>query len=228
MVRYKIRRLPIEVRRELDARLAADNFGSFEDLSRWLEDQHGQRISAPSLNSYYLNNFDPLLKAVKISTAQAAEIVRLTGDDEDRMSGALLRLVQTAIFDLLVELQRSRQLIARIPAAQQRAARIASTRARKGAQDDEAHEESPASESAAAEPKLNSRVEIAAVAALGKVTATVSKAVIDFQRWRQELREKLNAKIDATTAKVSETARQGGMSAETEEKIRALLMEIKL
>ncbi len=74
--------------------------------------------------THYRNNFDPVLKAVKIATAQAAEIVRVTGGDEDVMSGALLRLVQTAIFDLLVELQRSKQLIARIPAAYEHVAKI--------------------------------------------------------------------------------------------------------
>jgi hypothetical protein len=223
LVRYKIRRLPAEARRELEARMAAEDFASMQELSEWLERKHGQRISAPSLSDYYRNHFDPVLKAVKIATSQAAEIVRVSGGDDDVMSGALLRLVQTAIFDLLVELQRSRHLIARIPAAYEHAAAIAEG---KRARDDGSQEE-PVSDRKSPEPP-SKRVEVAAITALGKVTATVSKAVIDLHRWREEMRDRLNAKVAAATAKISAAAHEGGMSAQTEEKIRTMLMEIKV
>ena len=222
LVRYKIRRLPGEARRELEARFAAEDFASFEELSAWLERKHRQRISPQSLSSYYKNNFDPILKAVKIATAQAAEIVRVTGGDDDVMSGALLRLVQTAIFDLLVELQRSRQLIARIPAAYEHAAKVAHNRKLRAGEANE-----PGAVANTSQPQAK-RVEIAAITALGKVTATVGKAVIDLQRWRAEMRDKLNAKVASATARISETAREGGMSPETEDKIRTMLLEIKL
>jgi hypothetical protein len=60
------------------------------------------------------------------------------------------------------------------------------------------------------------------------VTATISKAMLDVERWREQMREKLNAQLAATTAKVTEAARKDGMSVETEATIRALLMQIKV
>src|SRR5579872_5261648 len=106
-VRYKIRHLPPEVRRELDRRLATDDYVGFRELSHWLEEEHQQRISPSALHTYFRNNFDPLLRAVKIAAMQSAEIVRVTGGDDDLITRALFRLVQTAIFDLLVQLNKT-------------------------------------------------------------------------------------------------------------------------
>ncbi len=52
--------------------------------------------------------------------------------------------------------------------------------------------------------------------------------MIDLQRWREQMRDKLNSKVTAATAKISSVAREGRMSPQTEEKIRAMLMEIKV
>jgi hypothetical protein len=222
LVRYKIRRLPPEARRELEKQFAEDNFGSFADLSKWLEETYGQKINPASLQNYYKNNFDPVLTAVKIATAQAAEIVRLTAGDDGMMSGALLRLVQTAIFDLLVQLQRSRRLIEQIPKARAHSAVVANKRAERR------EHEGPSPEPSAALSDPSTRVEIAAVAALGKVTATVSKAVIEFERWRDELRKRVNQKVAATAIAVADVAHEAGLSPEVEKTIRDALMEIKV
>jgi hypothetical protein len=233
---YKIRRLPPAVRRDLDRRLAADDYLGFRELSKWLEEAHGQYISPSSLNNYHRNNFDPLLKAVKMAAMQSAEIVHVTSGDDDLMTRALFRLVQTAIFDLLVQLNRTRQLLARMPVSVQHGEAILQKRA---ARRIEAGETSPSEtsqdtsasssvSSPAPRSKFSTNTEVAAVTALGRVTATISKAMLDVERWREQMREKLNAQLAATTAKVTEAARKDGMSVETEATIRALLMQIKV
>ncbi len=226
--RYKIRGFPPAVRRELDDRLISGNYYSLRQLSDWLEKEHGQFISPSSLAYYYKHELDPMLQAVKIATAQAAEIVRLSDDDDDEMNRALFRLTQTAIFDLLVQLNKARYLAALIPAAQRRSAALLSGPESKRVEDGPAQGQEAAAEPAQVPAKSPTRAELAAVAALGKIVATVSKALIEWKKWRDQAREKLGAKIAATSAQVSQAAREGGMSPEVEEKIRAALMEIKL
>jgi len=66
------------------------------------------------------------------------------------------------------------------------------------------------------------------VTALGKIVATVSRANREWREWREKMRERVEAKVAATNASVSEAAREGGLSPAAEQKIRAALMEIKL
>ena len=227
-MRYKIRNLPPPARRLLDARFAADDFGTFEDVSRWLEKDYGQHISASSLHNYYRNNFDPMLKAVKTAAMQSAEIMRVTGGDEDLMSGALFRLVQTAIFDLLVQLNKARHLIERMPAAEHHGRAVVQTRAEKDRQAGIAKDQDTAEAQGTLEPKFPNKVELAAITALGRTIAIVSKAIIEAKRWREQMRAKLEQKIAVTTEKVSAAAREAGLSPEVEKTIRDALMEIKV
>ena len=227
-VRYKIRGLPLAVHRELDERLASGHYGSFEELSGWLENDHQQYISPSSLHYYFRHNFDPTLQAVKIATAQAAEIVRVTGGDDDDMNGALFRLVQTSIFDLLVQLNQTRHLVALIPAARHRSAAKLQTRLNQRAEGSQPEDEEVATEEGEASSEHPTRVELAAVTALGKTVAIVSRAQIEAKRWREQMRDKLIEKVAVTSARVSEAVREGGLSPAVEEKIRAALMEIKL
>jgi Protein of unknown function (DUF3486) len=228
-VRFKIRGLPPPVHRELDDRLQYGS-DSLADLSEWLEKEHGIFISPSSLAYYNRHELDPTLQAVKIATAQAAEIVRVSGGgDDDEMSLALFRLVQTAIFDLLVQLNRSRHLIAMLPAAEQRAAAIAATRNRNRAEDgspDQSQNQTAAEDQSP--PKPPTRLELAAIDALGKTVATVSKANLELKRWREQMREKIERKVAATNARVSQAAREGGLSRAAEKTIRQALLEIKL
>ena len=225
--RYKIRGLAPAVHRELDERLRTGDYRSFEELSDWLEKDHQQFISPSSLAYYYKHKLDPILQAVKIATAQAAEIVRATGGDDDEINLAMFRLMQTSIFDLLVQVNRSRHLIATVPEARERSAARMKALEDKRADADPSRDQE-AVEGSAQSPHMPTRTEVAAVAALGKTVATVSKASLDFKKWREHMREKLEDKVAATSARVSEAARDGGLSPAAEEKIRAALMEIKL
>jgi hypothetical protein len=226
-VRFKIRRLPPAVHRELDERLTTGAYGSFAELSQWLENDHAQYISPSSLAYYNKHHFDPTLRAVKIATAQAAEIVRTTGGDDDEMNLALFRLMQTSIFDLLVQLNRSRQLIAMVPDARERSAARMQALEDKRANGEDSRDPQLAEADGPSVPSPT-RTDLAAVTALGKTVATVSRANLDLKKWREHKREKLEAKVAATSARVSEAAREGGLSPAAEEKIRAALLEIKL
>src|ERR1700687_3217177 len=74
-IRFKGRRLPPAVHRELDERFASRNYRTLGELSEWLETEHGQVISPSSLAYYFRHDLDPTLQAVKMATMQAAEIV---------------------------------------------------------------------------------------------------------------------------------------------------------
>lgn len=226
--RFKIRALPPAVHRELDARLNSGNYRSLDQLSDWLEQEHGQFISPSSLAYYFRHELDPMLQAVKIATAQAAEIVRATDGDDDEMSFALFRLTQTAIFDLLVQLNRARHLVALGSSARDRSAKILKTRKQKLAEDGPAPNEQALAAEDPLSSKFPSRIELVAATSLGKIVATVNKALIDWKKWREEAREKIERKVAATSARVCEVASEAGLSPEAEKCIRDALMEIKL
>ena len=61
----KIRRLPEDVKIELDRRLSAGTFRSFRILSNWFED-HGYEISHTALHKYRLK-FDRRLEAIRLA-----------------------------------------------------------------------------------------------------------------------------------------------------------------
>ena len=222
--RYKIRNLPPPVKNELDARLSSGNFGTFEGLSLWLERDHGQQISPTSIHAYYRNNFDPMLRAVKTAALQSAEIMKVTGTEDDVLSLALFRLVQTAIFDLLVQINQSRILVERMPAAKHHGQAVVQNRLPAANEEDQETEAGIA----AVETKFPNKVELAAVTALGKTTAIVSKALIELERWREKLRDKVNRKIEATSARICDATREAGLSPEVEKTIRDALLEIKV
>jgi hypothetical protein len=227
-VRYKIRDLPPEVRRELDARLAAGPQCSFEELSQWLEHDHGRSISPSALHNYFKNNFDPVLQAVKISTAQSAEIVRVSGGDDEEINLAMFRLTHTALFDLLVELHRSRAMIARMPAVRAHSqSHLQALQHRGDGAAEVSGEVVPQEHEDRAEPKYPTKADLATVTALGRAVAMLTRALVEFKKFREQTRDKLDVKIAATNAKVTAAMRAGGLSPEVEETIRKALMEIK-
>jgi len=225
--RYKIRNLPAPVRRELDDRLSNHRYQSLKEVSQWLAEDHREFIS-PSALAYYVNHeVDPTLHAVRIATAQAAEIVRSTGGD-DEISLAMFRLTQTAIFDLLLQLHKTRYLVARAVPSHERSAAILRARRENAAPEGAELEPQASDQTSAPGPIFPNRIDLVAVTSLGKIVATVNKALTEWRKWRADAREKLDAKIAATGARVSEAASAGGLSAAAEKSIRDALMEIKL
>jgi hypothetical protein len=95
----KIRRLPEHLKIELDRRLSAGTFRSFRILSEWFA-KNGYEISHTALHKYRLK-FDRRLEAIRLASEQARMVCEQFKDDDVNMQGALLRLVQTHLFQML-------------------------------------------------------------------------------------------------------------------------------
>jgi len=97
--RTKIQLLPEDLKSELDRRLSAGTFRSCRSLSKWLRD-NGYQISEDSLQRFG-ENFDRRLDAIRLATEQARIVCAQFKDDDVDMQTALLRLVQTRLFEIL-------------------------------------------------------------------------------------------------------------------------------
>lgn len=93
--------LPKELRAELDRKLLASAFSNYRSLKKLLADA-GYQISRGSLQRYGAD-FETRLAAVSRATAQAKAVVESSSDREGAMSDALMQLVQSRIFDALIQ-----------------------------------------------------------------------------------------------------------------------------
>jgi hypothetical protein len=103
MQRPKVESLPEEVRSELEQKLIQGGFQGYEELAEWLQDQ-GFEISKSSLHRFG-QKFENRLKALKTATDQAKAVAEASADEAGDMNEALIRLVQTKVFELLVEME---------------------------------------------------------------------------------------------------------------------------
>lgn len=101
----KVALLPDEIRRELDARLVAGAFAGFDALSEWLETQ-GYELSKSTLHRHG-QKLKRRLEAIQASTQAAQTLADATPDEAGALSSAVLSLVQTEMFNLLVNLQEA-------------------------------------------------------------------------------------------------------------------------
>jgi len=160
MQRSSVELLPDEVRRDLEKKLIRGGFAGYEELAEWLRDQ-GYEISKSSVHRYG-KKFEDRLRALKVATDQAKAIAEASEDDAGAMNDAIIRLVQTKTFELLVELETDNKSLPRIGQMVAKLAQAAvrqkkwqtemETAARKRALEDAAS----AVESAAAEQGLSS------------------------------------------------------------------------
>lgn len=104
-VRPAVSLLPEAVRAELDRRLVQSGFGDYENLSAWLAEQ-GFQIGKSSVHRYG-QGLERKLAAIKASTSAAAAIADAAPDDADLRSAAVISLIQTEVFDVLVTLQEA-------------------------------------------------------------------------------------------------------------------------
>ncbi len=101
----KVELLPDDLRREFESRLVRGAFSGYEALSDWLAEQ-GYEISKSVLHKHG-QKLKRRLEAIKAST-QAAQLLADTAPDEaGALSSAVLALVQTEMFELLVNLQEA-------------------------------------------------------------------------------------------------------------------------
>ncbi len=101
----KVALLPKRVRRDFESRLIQGAFSGYEALSDWLETQ-GYEISKSVLHKHG-QKLKRRLEAIKASTQAAQLLAESVPDEAGALSSAVLNLVQTEMFDLLVNLQEA-------------------------------------------------------------------------------------------------------------------------
>jgi hypothetical protein len=101
--RSKITALPPAVKTWLDQALIAANFAQYEQLEKLLREQ-GYTIGKSSIHRYG-SNLERKLAAIKASTEAASLIAAAAPDDADERAGAVISMIQTEVFGVLVTLQ---------------------------------------------------------------------------------------------------------------------------
>jgi hypothetical protein len=99
----KIDLLPPDVRADLDRRLIANGFGGCVALSEWLAEQ-GYEISKTTVGLRG-QRLKQRLAAITASTEAMKMVAAAAPDDADDRSNAIISLVQTDLFEALVEFQ---------------------------------------------------------------------------------------------------------------------------
>lgn len=103
----KIDLLPEDLRRELEDRLVRGAFSGYHDLSSWLTEQ-GYEIGKSAIHSYG-QGLKRKLAAIRASTEAARLIAEAAPDEEDRRSEAVMSMVQSDMFAMLVALQEAEE-----------------------------------------------------------------------------------------------------------------------
>lgn len=100
-----VQTLPPEVRDWLDKALIAGNFSGYEALEAALAER-GHAISKSAIHRYG-QPLQQRLAAIKASTEAARLITEGAGDDQDARSEAVIALIQTEMFEAIVNLQQA-------------------------------------------------------------------------------------------------------------------------
>jgi uncharacterized protein DUF3486 len=96
----KIETLPPKIREEFEQRLRQNGFRGHRELAEWLG-RYGVAITKQGIHQYG-QKFERRLDAVRLATEQAREVCAQFKDDDVSMQAALMRLVQTQLFQVLV------------------------------------------------------------------------------------------------------------------------------
>lgn len=104
--RDKISQLPAEIRSQIDQILIASGFGGYEELEQTILDEHGVKVGKSTLHRYG-QKLERRIAAIKASTEAAQAIAEAAPDDADQRSAAVISLVQSEMFDVLLDLQEA-------------------------------------------------------------------------------------------------------------------------
>lgn len=107
--RSKVHALPPELKVWLDAELVKRGFGDYVQLAADLQ-ARGADISKSSLQRYG-SPFERAMARVKMASEQAVALVDAAPDDEDKLGGAVIRIAQEKILNLLMELDVDEQAV---------------------------------------------------------------------------------------------------------------------
>ncbi|HYG91194.1 MAG TPA: DUF3486 family protein [Azospirillum sp.] len=97
--------LPEEVRRWLDRALSSKGFAQYQLLEQHLRDK-GFSVSKSAIHRYG-QKLERRLAAIKASTEAAKLLADASPDDQDARSEALTAMIQTELFETLVNLQEA-------------------------------------------------------------------------------------------------------------------------
>lgn len=103
--RSSIDGLPEDVRRWLERALADSNFSGYQALESMLRKQ-GYQISKSAIHRYG-QKIERRFAAIKASTEAARLLTEGAADDQDARSEAIIALVQTELFDSILDLQEA-------------------------------------------------------------------------------------------------------------------------
>jgi hypothetical protein len=105
--RSKVETLPPAVKEWLDRALVSGNFAGYTALESELRER-GYSIGKSSIQRYG-SNLERKLAAIKASTEAARIIAEAAPDDAGQLSGAVMGMIQTEVFNVLVSLQELEQ-----------------------------------------------------------------------------------------------------------------------
>lgn len=168
----KITKLPHALREELDRRLIEQGFAGYRGLENWLGDR-GYEIKKSALQRYGAS-FEARLKALARANEEARAIVSAAPDDEAMLNDALQRLVQSRLYDLLIEIELDEPNLARV----------------------------------------------------ARAVADLGRSAVSQKRWSQEVRQRLEAQKKAADKALGKVSQDAGLTRETYETIRAILVGI--
>lgn len=103
--REAVATLPKDVRAWLDRSLMEGNFSGYSLLEAELKGR-GYQISKSAIHRYG-KKFERRLSAIKASTEAARMLTEGASDDQDARSEAVIALVQTELFEVIVNLQEA-------------------------------------------------------------------------------------------------------------------------
>lgn len=103
--RASIEGLPEEVRRWLERALTEQNFSGYQALEKMLREK-GYAISKSAIHRYG-QKIERRFAAIKASTEAARLLTEGAADDQDARSEAVIALVQTEIFESIINLQEA-------------------------------------------------------------------------------------------------------------------------
>lgn len=97
--RSKVDHLPPDLRAKLERLLVDRTHGGYDALAAWLREM-GYEISKSSLHRYD-QRLQAVMSRIKASTEAARLLVQTAPDEADEHSAAVLRIVQSILFDAL-------------------------------------------------------------------------------------------------------------------------------
>lgn len=97
--RSQVELLPEEVFEELKQRLIASSFSDYRGHAEWLQGR-GFEIRKSAVHNFG-QGYQAEIERMKLSVAEAKEVVKAIPDSDNAMNDALMRMVQHRVYELL-------------------------------------------------------------------------------------------------------------------------------